>query len=139
MKQEDKDLLLKDLSARLPYGVMCQMEDNLIINDSPIYDYKLSEKHLDLFQNHLNFYVKPYLRPMSSMTEEEYNEWFEAQHYAEMEEVENSEDYFKASIIADTVKYDWLKEHHFDYRYLIDKGLAIAVTEENNPYGKDNN
>jgi hypothetical protein len=31
-------------------------------------------------------------------------------------------------------KYDWLNAHHFDYRGLIEKGLAIEVTEENNPY-----
>ena len=110
MKQSDKDLLLKDLCARLPYGVICQMEDNLIINDSPFYDYKLSAKHLDLFQNHLNFYIKPYLRPLSSMTEEEeiyYNTVFTILKYWEKE--------------------DWLNEHHFDYRGLIEEGLAIEA------------
>ena len=55
MTQEDKNLLLKDLCARLPYHVKCQMEDDFIINDSPLYDYILSEKHLELFRNHKGF------------------------------------------------------------------------------------
>ncbi len=130
MKQEDKQLLIRDLCARLPYGVICQMEDKLIINESPYYDYTLSERHLDLFRNHQNFYIKPYLRPMSSMTEEEKNEYLNT---------------FKKSIIGTDEEdgrvwtvdsIDWLNAHHFDYRGLIEKGLAIAVTEENNPYKK---
>ena len=68
---------------------------------------------------------KMYLRPMSSMTEEEekeYEEWHE-----ELEEG-RIKDWKYGEYI------DWLNAHHFDYRGLIEKGLAIEVTEENNPY-----
>ena len=71
MTQEDKELLLKDLSARLPYGVKVQYEGNIFDIDyiSPMYE----EVRLDF----ADYYtidiseIKPYLRPMSSMTEEQ--------------------------------------------------------------------
>ena len=69
----------------------------------------------------INF--KPYLRSMSSMTEEERNE------YNKMQCV-----YGVTSISKHGEMTDWLNAHHFDYRGLIEKGLAIEVTKENNPY-----
>lgn len=124
MTQEDKNLLLKDLCARLPYHVKCQMEDDFIINDSPLYDYILSEKHLELFRNHKGFYIRPYLRPMSSMTEEEKKE------YNHMYDV-----YVGYEGMYSTINmFDWLNKNHFDYRGLIPKGLAISVNKNNNPY-----
>lgn len=124
MTQEDKNLLLKDLCARLPYHVKCQMEDDFIINDSPLYDYILSEKHLELFRNHKGFYIRPYLRSLSSMTEEEKKE------YNHMYDV-----YVGYEGMYSTINmFDWLNKNHFDYRGLIEKGLAISVTKENNPY-----
>ena len=117
MTQEDKELLLKDLCARLPYHVKCQMEDDFIINDSPLYDYILSEKHLELFRNHKGFYIRPYLRSLSNMTDEERQEY--------------------GLVLCDELsinQFDWLNAHHFDYRGLIERGLVIEVTESNNPY-----
>ncbi len=125
MTQEDKQLLLVDLCSRLPYGVICQMEDEMIINDSPFYDYILSERHIELFRKHKGFYIKPYLRPMSSMTEEEREEL----------RVKNIIIGVSTSgTIETTIQgMDWLNAHYFDYRGLIPKGLAIS-TEEFNPY-----
>lgn len=124
MTQKEKELLLKDLCARLPYHIKCQMEDDFIINDSPLYDYILSEKHIELFRNHKGFYIKPYLRSMSSMTEEEKKE------YNHMYDV-----YVGYEGMYSTINmFDWLNKNHFDYRGLIEKGLAISVTKENNPY-----
>lgn len=124
MTQEDKNLLLKDLCARLPYHVKCQMEDDFIINDSPLYDYILSEKHLELFRNHKGFYIRPYLRSLSSMTEEEKKE------YNHMYDV-----YVGYEGMYSTINmFDWLNKNHFDYRGLIPKGLAISVNKNNNPY-----
>ena len=124
MTQEDKELLLKDLCARLPYHVKCQMEDDFIINDSPLYDYILSEKHLELFRNHKGFYIRPYLRSLSSMTEEEKKE------YNHMYDV-----YVGYEGMYSTINmFDWLNKNHFDYRGLIPKGLAISVNKNNNPY-----
>ena len=122
--KEDKQLLLKDLCARLPYGVECQFEDNVRLIDgesSPFYDYTLSAHHLEIFMRHNNFHIKPYLRPMSSMTEEEQLELSVVPIYARM--LDNA-----------SAQIDWLNAHHFDYRGLIKKGLAIEVTENNNPY-----
>ena len=123
---KDKELLLKDLCARLPYGVKCQFEDTVRIIDgesSPFYDYILSARHLDLFINNKDFYVKPYLRPMSSMTEEEVNEFTQFDIYADGKYV-----------MPNYEVIDWLNKYHFDYRGLIPMGLAIEVTEDNNPY-----
>lgn len=127
MKKEDKNLLLKDLCARLPYGVKCQFEDTIRITDgesSPFYDYVLSARHLDLFINNKNFYIKPYLRPMSSMTYEEKVEYLNICG----NEMDNPLSSPRYSGI------DYLNSIHVDYRGLIPKGLAIEVTESNNPY-----
>lgn len=120
---KDKELLLIDLSARLPYHVRCKIW---------LKDGTTEEGPLDLEHNYGNvlqdaFYynkikdIKPYLRPMSSMTDEERNEY---KHLVAFSGSPNGAANF----------VDWLNAHHFDYRGLIEKGLAIAVTEENNPY-----
>lgn len=72
--------------------------------------------------------IKPYLRPMSSMTEEEYD-----QLYIDSRVKEDSDDILDA-LANDMDAIDWLNAHHFDYRGLIPKGLAIEVTKENNLY-----
>ena len=88
--------------------------------------------------------MKPYLRPMSSMTEEERKDFIECAGY-EVEESENGRhyDYYLKDfcgtedapcVNADAI--DWLNVNHFDYRGLIEKSLAIEVTKENNPYKK---
>ena len=124
MTQEDKQLLLKDLSARLPYGVKCQFEDTVRVTDGesdPFYDYVLSARYLELFINHKNFYIKPYLRPMSSMTEEEKEELIK--------------NFWGSHTAKDTFEeLSWYLSKHFDINELIPRGLAVAVTEENNPY-----
>lgn len=68
MTQEDKDLLLKDLCARLPYEVKVCYKIHL--EDKSI-DVTLSGLLLDYFKNRTVVEIKPYLRPMSSITEEE--------------------------------------------------------------------
>ena len=118
MTQEDKDLLLKDLCARLPYGVKVQVTQvpiRLSNDETLTYNRMYS---LDEFDEYIT--IKPYLRPLSSMTEEE------------------SKEYEIQCCIDDDIvcHIDWLNEHHFDFRNLIEKGLAIEVTEENNPYKK---
>lgn len=117
MTQKDKELLLKDLCARLPYGVKVYAGEDLAMTLKQI-DYKgfCESWENEDFKCHSRWML-PYLRSMSSMTEEEKEElktlkWTKLEHYT----------------------VDWLNERHFDYRGLIEKGLAIAVTEENNPY-----
>ena len=125
LKQEDKKLLLQDLCCRLPYYPKCEMIDELrVVNNEKDSSYisTLFPKHIELFSYHNNFTIKPYLRPMSSMTKEEKDEYNKL-----------CDSYY--DIHFDSIKsIDWLNAHHFDYRGLIPKGLAIAVTKDNNPY-----
>lgn len=113
MKPEEKDLLLKDLCARLPYGVIFK---NRISGRTAF----LPDVTIESFMANIEF-LQPYLRPMSSMTEEEKIKLSLSQIYA-------------FTHYNEIAKMDWLNEHHFDYRGLIDRGLAIEVTKDNNPY-----
>ena len=119
MTQEDKELLLKDLSARLPYGVIFKDEcdENLqeihYIRDEEI--YTRTYPHLPYSIET----IKPYLRPMYSMTNEE-----RAERIGLLWE-------FEGHINEDvTYKYqDWLNAYHLDYRGLIPMGLALEAPE----------
>lgn len=120
MTQQDKELLLKDLCARLPYGVVvdpvdCGKAILIGIKDGGLLLFdtihkKEYDKPWDIE------YIKPYLRSMSSMTKEEC--------------------IYLKQLNEDGAHYeviDFCNERRLDYRGLIEKGLAIAVTEENNP------
>lgn len=120
MTQEEKELLLKDLCARLPYGVKCQFDDGCV--------YTLSPRHLEFFKFISNFNLKPYLRPLSSMTEEEKKEYNDLYYNAPLRQYNRWRD----AKYLEGLHVDWLNKKMFDFRGL--KGLAIEVTEENNPY-----
>ena len=131
MTQEEKQLLLQYLSAALPYGVMVNVEgydtEKLIgIENETIITKATPTSYSDKGVFPIDI-VKPYLRPMSSMTlteNQEYNEF-----------LEDLTDYDNHLINTNFYKLqDWLNKHHFDYRDLISKGLVIAVTKEDNPY-----
>ena len=115
MTQEEKELLLKDLSARLPYGIIASVrgsdEEFQHFHILGAKDDKVWVKNDILCVDDFDDVevVKPYLRPMSSMTEEE------------------KEEYRKKGFYWSDI--DWLNEHHFDYRGLIEKGLAIEASE----------
>lgn len=124
MKQKDKELLFVDLCARLPYGVKCFHPYGIGELDSiGVEDYGIDVTFKTPDDNYCPIEeCKPYLRQMSSMTEGE---------EAKYQDLNNYElGIFPSSVDA----FDYLIEHHFDYRGLIEKGLAIEVTEENNPY-----
>lgn len=132
MTQEDKELLLKDLCARWRYGVKI---NNEIQGDFVIYgvceDYifaRTSTSHVD-FQIEK---IKPYLFPMSSMTEEQEKE------YDILRDSVPTYHYEFGDVMVDDTKLcdnwksiDYLNAHHFDYRGLIEKGLAIDATNLN--------
>lgn len=127
MTQEQKELLLKDLSSRFPYGVkihakfidtdtntevekvgvLSMIDNDMVVaftcDDTNCYNYVAIHE------------VKPYLFPLSSMTEEQ------------------KEDMIKSSvgIGSDKNVFDWFNKNHFDYRGLIEKGLAIDATGQN--------
>ena len=122
MTQEDISLLLQDLSARLSYGVICQVDDGAAgLNDGKLVEIDISK---ELVRFDADYYwdayiedIKPYLRPMSSMTiDESY----------ELDHVEEGYNNHYDSI---TAQIDWLNAHHFDYRGLIEKGLALESKE----------
>lgn len=130
MKQEDKELLFKDLCTRLPYGIICNTpkgDGHLCSINQTIFGTEYGVNIQATKRNYFNDreeIIKPYLRPMNSMTKEEKNEYdsFFNLDYG----------YMDAGAVFDVI--DWINAHYFDYRDLIEKGLAIAVTEENNPY-----
>lgn len=111
MTQEDKQLLLKDLAARLPYGVICEFSKDKISVTA-----KLGLGGLEEFICGIE--VKPYLRPMSSMTEEERSEYHKACTEVLLMRYRASSHYPVT---------DWLNANHFDYRGLIEKGLALEA------------
>ena len=121
MLQEHKELLLKDLCARLPYWVKFLRESWNYEWDQELSVIEVLEDiDKDGYINKTKVYnvedIKPYLFPLSSMTEEQEKEWLYTL----------SSDYH---ITYDTV--DWLNKNHFDYRELIPMGLAIDATNLN--------
>ena len=130
MTQEERQLLLKDICARLPYGVICDMwfEGN---ESDKITEVLKCGGLMRLMNSEFNFIAKPYLRPMSSMTEEERRYLLEELGFDE--DLENGELNDFGSYVYHSVNvlplFDWLNAHHFDYRGLIDKGLALEAPE----------
>ena len=125
MTQEDKELLLKDLCARLPYNVICQVEfkengkyNSKVMLLSGIFtdEAYFTTKGGSIYSNE----YKPYLFPMSSMTDYQKSDYqFITERW--MNDPSHS--------ISDSI--DWLNKNHFDYRGLIEKGLAIDATNLN--------
>lgn len=131
MKQEDKDLLITDLSARLPYNTIVQIENSGIWNlkgveqdDFDEIGYRVVVWHGKNYPSSKNTFpvtkCKPYLFPMTNKTEEQNKEWYSLM----------IRDVY--GILYPTIEsYDYLNKHHFDYRGLIEKGLAIDATGKN--------
>ena len=114
MTQEDKDLLLKDLCARLPYGVKA---DIVRSNNLHRIDWTIEEDDIHELKCGLIVDIKPYLRPMWSMTMEDEKEYCRL-----VQDTDNG-------IEPITNLMDWLNAYHFDYRGLIEKGLALEAPE----------
>ncbi len=132
MTQEEKNLLLRDLCARLPYGVLCDFVYN-IGHPQKLLSISLHEKyqiHLDsdeyVFGSGKSYspsdtivdYIKPYLRPMSSMTEEEKDELLNLRKEMNMH----------MHPWIDRI-LDFYLSHHLDWRGLILLGLALKAPE----------
>ena len=131
MKQEDKELLLKDLSARLPYHVRCKiwLKDGTTEEGPLDLEHNYADVLLDAFYYDDIKDIKPYLRPMSSMTNEECVELSRIRPFND--EVEAWK-YIKTSVplkIANTKHFDFFHSHHLDWRGLIEKGLALEAPE----------
>lgn len=139
MEKQDRKLLIEDISARLPYGVYVEHVNsgfrstlhNVVIfpryDKNSIHDYEFSVDFfgdgdwLDISE------FKPYLYPLSSMTEEQEMELekIDPEYYTVI--------YDDGSVdVSSSIKvYDWLNKNHFDYRGLIEKGLANNATNKN--------
>ena len=129
MTEQDKLLFLKDLCARLPYGVIIKEEYGDYIN---VNFYNANIEHL--IDRILAGVDKLVLRPMSSMTAEEHNEYQELYDYEERSYNQGCEFYdeWKVEINDEERLFkitDWLNAHHFDYIGMIEKGFALPAPE----------
>ena len=147
LSMEDKKLLLKDLSARLPYGtnIKCPLDDEpytlLSINwnkEIVVIGFMMDGMLVTSKQKLAN--VRPCLRPMSSMTEEEsaelsniISEWFDKELFYLTEEPFLEYALQKINYSINPQLFDWLNSHYFDYRTddegktMIEKGLALEA------------
>ena len=116
MTDKEKDLLLKDLCARLPYGVKIQVsyEECSGYFDETVYavdncgSFHINDRCIE--------YIKPYLFPLSSITEKQEEEY-------------NNLNCYELGCFPHTEEaLEYLIKNHFDYRGLIEKGLAIDAT-----------
>ena len=121
MTQEYKELLLRDLCARLPYGIKFLRESWNYETDQELSVIDVLEDiDKDGYINNTKVYkvedIKPYLFPRSSMTKEQQI---------------NLNKFVDNGINSENILYDWYNKNHFDYRGLIEKGLAIDATNLN--------
>lgn len=123
MIQEQKDLLIKDLCSRLPYGAKAYVK-NWSKLDRKYYEgvYTVTSVHpslntillstdrysVEVILGHTDYVIKPYLFPISSMTDEQDKEFMNIQ--------------------IGYPSVDWFNKNHIDYRNLIGKNLAIDAT-----------
>ena len=146
MTQKDKELLLKDLCSRLPYGVKFEHTDKHtlceILSITPIYDYG-NVIYFDDAINHPKKCsiddVKPYLFPLSSMTRKQREEFVKfADYEPRLEDCGKHQELYYYDLVGhennlypNSDAIDWLDKNHFDYRGLIPKGLANDCTNLN--------
>lgn len=133
MTQEQKDLLFKDLSARLPYHVKVKvwLEDGTTEEGVLDLEHNYANVLLDAFYYNKIKDIKPYLFPISSMNEEqkrEYNYW---KHEVPVGYYEYGDIVEKIELFDSPESFEFLIENHFDYHGLIEKGLAIDATGKN--------
>ena len=116
MTEEERNLVLIDVAARLPYGVICAMGKK----EDALFTERLLPAEFNEFMSG-NWVVKPYLRPMSPLTDKEKKEY---------KDYLNS---FEGKLIGFQGRTIWvidfLISHHIDYRGLIEKGLALETEE----------
>lgn len=115
MTQEERELLLKDLCARLPYNVKVKHLLDTYPSDLLCIDAEKNVVYVNHYGSEGKYKIeciRPYLRPMSSMTEDEEKQFQDVNLYELPYTVEG---------------LDWLNEHHFDYRGLLEVGLAIEI------------
>lgn len=131
MTQEEKQFVYKDLCARLPYKLL----GLYYLECKPLEPIGFSELTYELLHRFINadklFYlerivqIKPYLRPMSSMTQEELNKLEDVASLSLYDSRDSK--VLSGKTITNGADVDWLIANHFDYRNLIEKGLALEA------------
>lgn len=156
MTKEEKELIYKDICGRLPYNYLTLHFDGgdiTLDNDHQgigrLYGYQCSQEFRESHSLEMDDFVivcsgayygdvKPYLRPMSSMTEEEKKEFAKASEKDVTIAVDEVNRYYQseldtyAPLLSCYNKIDWLNANGFDYRGLIGMGLAINSSQKNN-------
>lgn len=133
--------LLNYICMSVPFELIVQYEGNDYYLDGMTSWNEVQLATMDYTS--LNFTVplndiKPYLRPLSSMTEAENDDLYESGGRAcwkngseiRLNELSGFKETYRSLI--------WLVRNHFDCFNLINQGLAVGVTKNNNPYEKDN-
>ena len=133
MKEKDKQLLLNDLCARMPYNVICQFtwtycnettngEDVIAKENDNIRGIDINTKEVQAayYGEWVDLeHCKPYLRSISELTDKEIYEWHKitsGQRWITFTHAKSC--------------FNWLNKHHVDYKGLIKKGLAIEAPED---------
>ena len=132
MTQNEKDLLIKDLCARLPYGVKCVSgvdDATLIIEGINPNRCGASEVQVTYERSGINFdttisAIKPYLFPISSMTKEQKEEFNTKSLELQLKVIDEEIMYEEAT----EFEVDFYNRYHLDWRGLIPKGLALDAT-----------
>ena len=151
MTKEDKEILIRDLCGRLPYGVKAYIK-NWSKLDRKYYEGVYTVESIDPSLNNIfadserssvevivgyyDYEIKPYLFPMSSMTEEQCYDFYCRFVENEIDYNDFKNYYFDGCLwnkVLTTINdcgdiIDWFNKNHFDYRGLIEKGLAIDAT-----------
>lgn len=139
MTQEDKELLLKDLCARLPYGVKMIDTEPYSAEHNPILTLSyISEDNGIGCRAGKGFMatslgsIKPYLFPLSSMTDKDLVKFLQIRgmnlNSDELKTFRRGITVIVSILPSYSRHIDWLNKNHFDYRGLIEKGLAIDAT-----------
>jgi hypothetical protein len=141
MTQEQKELLLREISSRLPYGVKVYVNQSQLQN----YDYKWKNWNfneepqeidgvsiygvtfgcMDMSDGVIDFeFIKPYLFPLTSMTKEQRKELHDKLIKLGFQAID---DEINPIEIA-KFEINYYLENHFDYNGLIEKSLALDAT-----------
>lgn len=128
MTQEEKQLLLKDLCARISYHVIVKvwLRDGTTEEGSLDLQHNYGDVLRDAFYYNKIVDIKPYLRPLSSMTKEENKE---AKENGCIIYLDTSPEDKGLMVVASPKGFDWLNKKMFDYRGLIPMGLALEAPE----------
>ena len=142
MTQEEKMLLIKDLSARLPYAVTVEHTSDFrgTLHDIAVHHmYDENDNiydaicYTDFFGDEDSIYIeyfKPYLFPLSSMTEEQKKKYNWLKHSVFVCHYEYGDVAEEIELYDSPESFEYLIENHFDYYGLIPKGLAIDATNK---------